>query len=105
MPENVKPAEDNGGHREIIIRDWKPHSKNSLRGFFAASLPSGLVLRDLMLHERGDARWIAFPGREWANAQGEKQYSRFIEFADRRTADKFRDALLDALDKHLEQLT
>ena len=103
MPENMKPAEGIGGHREIIIRDWKPHEKGSLKGFFSASLPSGLILNSLMLHQRNGARWVAFPAREWVNAQGEKQYAQFVEFADRRTADKFRDALLDALDKHLAE--
>jgi hypothetical protein len=101
---NAKPAEGNGGHRdrEIVISGWKPHSKNTLAGFFTATLASGLVLHDLMLHEKGESRWIAFPAREWTNEQGVKQYARFIEFRDRVTADKFRDAVLAALDRHLE---
>ena len=103
MPENVKPAASNGGH-QIIITEWKPYSKNTLVGFFSATLPSGLILHDLMLHDRNGARWVAFPSREWKDAQGEKQYARFIEFRDRPAADRFRDAVLDALDRHLEQL-
>jgi len=42
--EKAKPAEGIGGHREIRISDWKPHSKNTLVGFFSAALPSGMVL-------------------------------------------------------------
>ena len=103
--ENTKPADGaDGGHRVIAISGWKPHAKGSLKGFFTASLPSGLVLHSLMLHEKGEARWVGFPSREWTNDQGEKQYARFIEFRDRRTADRFRDALLDALDKHLAEV-
>ena len=104
MSENAKPAAVDGGHREITIRDWKPHSKNTLRGFFSAALPSGMVLHALMLHEKGDARWIGFPAREWTNDQGIKQFARIIEFTNRNTANRFRDAVLAALDKHLEQL-
>ncbi len=102
--ENTKPAEGVGGHRSLQIRDWVPHQKNTLKGFFTASLPSGLVLHSLMLHEKGDARWIGFPSREWTNDEGVKQYAKLIEFRDRRTADRFRDALLDALDKHLAEV-
>lgn len=104
MPENEKPAGGNGGHRSttLQITAWKPFSKGTLKGFFSATMPSGLVFHDLMLHEKNGARWIAFPAREWRNALGEKQFARFIEFRDRRTADRFRDAVLDALDRHLE---
>jgi hypothetical protein len=99
--QNAKPAASDGGHREILIGDWKPHSKNTLRGFFTATLPSGMVLHNLMLHEKGEARWIGLPAKEWTDTNGAKQYSRFIEFRDRDTADRFRDQMLDALDKHL----
>jgi hypothetical protein len=101
--EKTKPAGVNGGYREIVISDWRPHSKNSLCGFFTATLPSGLVFHNLMLHRRGDARWIAFPAREWKDADGNLQFSRFIDFKDRVSAQRFRDAVLAALDKHLEQ--
>ena len=101
MPENAKPAAGNGGHREILISDWKPHSKNTLRGFFTVTLPSGMVLRGLMLHQKDGARWIGFPAKEYTDQQGAKQYARFVEFRDRTTADKFRDSVLVALDKHI----
>ena len=103
MPE-AKPAEAIGGHREISVSGWKPHPKNSLRGFFTATLPSGLIFHDLMLHQKGASRWIAFPSREWKDAEGNRQYARFVEFASRRVADRFRDAVLAALDKYMESL-
>jgi hypothetical protein len=78
--EKAKPAEGIGGHREIRISDWKPHSKNTLVGFFSAALPSGMVLHNLMLHEKGEARWIGLPAREWTNDQGIKQFAKLIEF-------------------------
>jgi hypothetical protein len=90
-----------GGHREIQISDWKPHNKGTLVGFFSATLPSGLVLHGLMLHRQGEARWIGYPAREYVDQFGTKQYARIIEFTDRATADRFRDAVLDALDQYL----
>jgi hypothetical protein len=103
VPENAKPAASDGGHREIIITDWRPHEKNSLKGFFSATLPSGLILRDLMLHERNGARWISFWAREWADSGGVKHYAQLVQFTDRRTADEFRRDVLDALDRHLKE--
>ena len=101
--QNAKPAEGIGGHREIVISEWRAHSKNTLRGFFTATLPSGMVLHNLMLHEKGDSRWIGFPAREWTDQQGQKQFARFIEFASRAAADRFRELVLDALDRHLAE--
>lgn len=100
MPK-TKPAEEVGGHRDIQISNWKLHRKNTLVGFFTAALPSGLVLHNLMLHQKDEARWIGFPAREWTDQQGAKQYARFIEFKNRAAADQFRDHVLEALDKHL----
>jgi DNA-binding cell septation regulator SpoVG len=102
--QHAKPAApDNGGHRSIIIADWKPHTKNTLRGFFSATLPSGMVIHNVTVHEKGEARWISLPSREWTNDQGIRQFAKLIEFTDRATANKFRDQVLDALDKHLAE--
>jgi hypothetical protein len=54
-----------------------------------------------MLHEKNSSRWISFPGCEYKDAAGNKQYTRFVEFTDRAAADKFRDAVLEALDRYL----
>jgi hypothetical protein len=88
--------------RQIEIIKWRSHIKGTLVGFFSATMPSGMVFHSLMLHEKGAARWIAFPAREWVDSGGQKQYARFIEFRDRTTADKFRDLALAALDQFLE---
>lgn len=101
--QDTKPAAGNGGHRDIVISDWKPHLKNTLKGFFTATLPSGLMLNNLMLHQKGESRWIGLPAREWTNEAGIKQYAKLIDFRDRETADLFRDKVLAALDKHLAE--
>jgi hypothetical protein len=87
----------------IAIQDWKPIEKNTLKGTFSAIMPSGMVFHNLMLHEKGSSRWIAFPAREYFDPQGVKQYANFIQFTERDIADRFRDQVLAALDRVLEQ--
>jgi hypothetical protein len=89
------------GYRGIQIANWKPHSKNTLRGFFTVTLPSGMILHHVMLHERGKARWIGVPAREWVNDRGEKVFAKLVEFTDRRTANRFRDQVLAAFDRFM----
>jgi hypothetical protein len=96
-PGGLAPA----GQRSITVAAWKPRTQNTLRGFFSATLPSGMVLHNLTLHEKGEARWVGLPSREWTNDQGLKQYAKLVEFSDRKTANRFRDAVLEALDEHL----
>ena len=103
MPENAKPAEGIGGHREIIIADWKPHSKNTLRGFLSVKLPSGITIHNITVHEKGEARWIGLPARSYQTDSGETAWSPIIEIADRSTANRFRDEVLDAFDRYLAE--
>jgi hypothetical protein len=101
---DAKPAVPSGGGNRIIISDWRSHSKGTLKGFFDATLASGMILRGLMLHQRDESRWIGLPAREWTDNQGVKQYSKIVDFTNRAVADRFKDSVLDALDKYLEGL-
>jgi len=89
--------------REPRILEWRPYEKNTLKGFFSVRLASGLILHSLMLHERNDRRWIGYPSREWNSPEGTKQFSPILEFADPNTANRFRDEMLAALDRHFAQ--
>jgi hypothetical protein len=42
-----KPAGSLGGQRNITITNWQPRIRNTLRGFFSAELPSGMILHNL----------------------------------------------------------
>lgn len=85
--------------KEIEITEWKPREKNTLRGFFSMTLPSGMIIHDCMLHQLNTKRWVGLPSREYT-AEGETKYARLIEFTDREIADKFRDLTLAALDRY-----
>jgi hypothetical protein len=91
--------------RRIVISDWQSRQKNSLRGFFSAILPSGMVIHNLMLHVSGAARWIGLPAREYTDPAGQRQYARIIEFVDRDIKDRFDEQVLEALDEHLRGLS
>jgi hypothetical protein len=91
--------------RRIVISDWRPREKNTLRGFFVVTLPSGLVIRDVMLHVREDKRWISLPAREYTDPVGQRQFARIIEFVDRDIKDRFDEQVLAALDEHLRGLS
>lgn len=93
------------GSTNLIASDWKPFHKNTLRGFFTLSLPSGLVLRNIMLHERNGKRWISLPSREYLDSStGKKKYLPFIDFRDRDSSDRFRDKALEAVDSLLAEV-
>jgi hypothetical protein len=93
-----------GGRRNIVIANWEPRIKNTLRGFFSVTLPSGMILHHVMLHESAETRWVGLPSREWINAAGEKQHAKLIDFRDRATADRFKGAVLEALDRHVAEV-
>ena len=86
----------------ITISNFRPLDKNTLRGAFDATLPSGMILRGISLHERNRARWIGLPSREYIDKSGQRQFALIIEFVNRGTANRFRDQMLEALDRFFE---
>jgi hypothetical protein len=91
--------------KQIEIKNWTPLTKNTLRGFCTVKLPSGMLIHAVMLHEKGDHRWISLPAREYTDEKtGKKQFARFIEFDNRTIADRFRDQVLASLDRHFAKV-
>lgn len=88
----------------VRISNWKPFEKNTLRGFFTATLESGMIINDLMLHEKNGKRWIASFARDYQDARGDTQYSPIVTFVDRTHTDRFRELVLEALDQYFAKL-
>jgi hypothetical protein len=88
----------------FVVREWRPHSKNTLVGFLVLELPSGLVIRDVMLHQKGDARWLSMPAREYQR-DGERSWVPLIEFTTKATREAFQSAALVAVDSYLREGT
>jgi hypothetical protein len=99
----------------IAASDWRPVTKDnsSLRGFCALSLsPSGILLHGAALHERGDRRWVALPGRPQLDAEGRHRkdpttgkplWTPVVEIRGKDERERFQAAALAAIDKLLDR--
>ena len=81
---------------------WTPQRKNALRGFADVRLPNGLVIYSCpVLFSHGKA-WASFPGKPQIGRDGvpikidgKPQYVKVIEWADRITADRFSERVIE----------
>lgn len=89
----------------IIVSDWKPVERNSLRGFCMVSLPSGLILHDVSVYCK-DSRWWASPAskpmldRDGKAMRGEDwkiKYLPIVSFASKEIRDRFSEQVIEAL--------
>jgi hypothetical protein len=86
----------------VEILEWKSFEKNTLRGFVTAQMPSGVIFRGLMVHMKGDVRWISFPSREYTDkTSGARRYAPFVDFTSREKQTHFCGLVLGALDVYL----
>ncbi len=89
----------------IIVTEWKPLHRNSMRGFMTATLPSGMVLHDIVVHVSDGKPWAAPPskpmiGRDGVvmkDATGKARYSPIISFADKPTRERWSCSMIAAL--------
>jgi hypothetical protein len=83
--------------------EFRPLSKNTLRGFAVLELPSGLVVRDVSIHQKGEKCWAGLPSRPMVgsddkvirNHAGKVQYAAMLGWRDRGLADRFSAAVVD----------
>jgi hypothetical protein len=96
----------------ITASDWKSVEKGTLRGFCSLHLsPSGLVLRDCMLHHKADgSRWIGLPSRPQMTSEGTQRldpktgkpaWIPVVEIKGSAERKRFQEAALAAIDKLL----
>jgi hypothetical protein len=86
--------------RQICVTSWRPFLKNTLIGFAEFTLPSGLVVKDCTVHQKGDRRWVSFPGRPYER-DGKTEYVSFLTFNTKERSAEFQSAALEALDTYL----
>jgi hypothetical protein len=102
MSTGSKPAgRATGGDRTLNIRDFRALSKNTLRGSFTATLPSGLIVHELLLHEKEGNRWVGVPAKEHLDKNGVRHFTPILGFSSRELADRFQAEVLEALDHYL----
>lgn len=95
----------------LVCRDFKPFERNSLRGFATLYFPRlGLLVEDVAIHERGDARWAQLPSKPVLDRDralvrdeaGKLKYARVLSWDSRARADAFSRAALQAIDAFLD---
>lgn len=82
------------------ISEWRPVIKNTLRGFFTVTLPSGITIYECTLHEKGGREWIAFPARQYTGKDGEQKWQRLISINDKTRLKVFSAEVLQALSEY-----
>jgi DNA-binding cell septation regulator SpoVG len=78
----------------LTISNWKRFEKNTLRGLFTVTLPSGMIIHKVSLHEKNGQRWIGLP---YEKREGDTAFKPLVEFTSRSVADSFRRQVVDAL--------
>jgi hypothetical protein len=89
--------------RGARLIEWRTFRKNTLRGFAVVELPSGLVIRDVTVHEKAGKLWAGLParpvldseGRHVSNHGGHKQYAAVLGWRDRALADGFSERVVE----------
>jgi hypothetical protein len=91
----------------LAIVGWKPMPRNSLRGFADIKLPSGLIIREAVVHNTNGRAWVNLPGKPMVDrdgqavrdpATGKLKYAALLEWSDRAVADRFSAAVIDAIE-------
>ena len=96
------------GKHALTMVDWKPHERNSLRGFATVKIPElRMVVHGVAMHELGAKRWAQLPSKPLVvddqparHANGNIKYVPIVEITDRETAIAFSQACWSALDAY-----
>jgi len=96
----------------VILRDFRPVCRNTLRGFAVVEVPPGLVIENVSLHKKGDRIWVSLParplldaeGRHMIDADGKKRYAPLLNWTSRELADRFSRAVIDLVRRNHDRL-
>jgi hypothetical protein len=101
MSSLAKQQPQEGKPYSFIVLNWRPCVKNTLLGFLDLRLPSGLVIRGLTIHTKGDRRWVGLPARPYTNDAGAVTWTPVVEILDRARHERFDALVLSALDQFI----
>jgi hypothetical protein len=91
--------------REIVVSDWKPLRRGTLRGFVTATLPSGLIMHEISVFVSNGRAWAMPPSKPMIDRNGcvmlddagKKRYSPLFEFASPEIRHRWSEAVVAAL--------
>lgn len=93
------------GKFSVVCEEFRPMRRNTLMGFATVRIAElRLTIRDVAIHQKGDARWAQLPAKPMIDREGRAitkdnkiQYSSILEFSDRMTRDAFSHAVVAAI--------
>jgi hypothetical protein len=82
----------------IVASNYRAVGKNTLIGCVDITVVKWrFVFRGCLHHRKGDSEWIAFPGKEYLDRDGERKFSNLCEFVNHGDARRFKEAALEAV--------
>jgi hypothetical protein len=81
------------------IENYKPMSKNSLRGLFDVNLGGRFLVKGWTHHEKNGKEWVGPPAKPCADKDGKQQWSPIIEFLSSDARDNFRKWAIGEIEK------
>ncbi len=88
----------------LEIFNFRPHEKNTLRGFLTVRLTNvGLEIRDIALHKKNGKRWLQLPAKPYTKPDGGQGWSYILAFYEKKHFKRFQEVTLTALDAYQRQ--
>ena len=96
-----------GSQMPVALLEWKAVRKNTLRGFAKVRLGRSMSIKDIATHVKNGRRWVQLPAKPIINQDGTAKkddagkilYVPVIEWTDREAADRFSQAVIEAIDR------
>ena len=87
------------------LLEWRPLTKNSLRGFVSIELPNGLIIKDISVLTSRNGPWCSLPakpafgpdGKPRLGQNGRPLYTSILEWRDRELQGRWSETLLELL--------
>jgi hypothetical protein len=85
----------------IVVYNIEPVNKGSLIARCDVTItPWKMNLHGVNIFQKGTQKWLGMPSRQWEK-DGETKWLEMISWADAPTAKRFRDQVMEAVDKYL----
>jgi hypothetical protein len=89
----------------VVVEEFKPVVKNTLRGFARVRFASGLVMHEVSLHISNGRVWASPPskpmvggdGTVMRDAEGKQRWQPLITFSDKGVRDRWSAQIVDAV--------
>ena len=91
----------------LQLLTWTPVTRNTLRGYASVQVGKALVIHDIAVHNSSGARWVGLPSKAMTtkdgaprlNDKGKRLYLPLVEWRDKTTAARFRDAVIEQVEQ------